>query len=80
MESLINKKDWKIDIETERKFWIKNLLNVFIILPDKCKACNKGVICLRNNNSLINPLLGKCNWYKFNKELYLRKKQNFSKS
>ena len=56
---------------------IKNLVNVFIILPDKCKACNKSLICLRNNNSPINPLLGKCNWYKCNKEIYLRKNTIF---
>ena len=57
MESLINKKEWKIDIETERQIWTKNLINIFIFLPDKCEYCNKGVICLRKNNSIINRFL-----------------------
>ena len=72
MEISTNKTNWGITIENERKFWDKNLINIFINPPKKCKYCNRGFIYLRNNNSLINPYLAKCNSYKCNSEQYLR--------
>lgn len=57
MESFANIKDWNIDIETERKFGLSKLINVFIRIPDKCEKCKWGNISLRNNNSIINPFL-----------------------
>ena len=39
----------------------------------KCSFCDKGFINLRENQSLINPFLGKCNNYRCPREIYLRK-------
>ena len=77
MESFANRKKWNIDIEAERKFWFSKLINEFITIPEKCEKFKIGNICLRNNNSIINPILGKCNFYKCNNETYLRKNTIF---
>ena len=71
-----------ISIEAERDIWNKKLINILIPLLSKCRYCNKGVLYLRNNHNIINPLLGKCNNYKCNREVYLRVGtifQNFKK-
>lgn len=72
MESKTNQKEWNITIEQERKFWINILLGKFINIPEVCIYCNKGNVNIRNNNSIINPVLGKCNNYLCNREKYLR--------
>jgi transposase-like protein len=73
MENSKHIKNWGISLDDERKFWDKYLLNNLIEIPEKCKYCDIGVIKLRNNNSLVNPYLAKCNFYKCNREQYLRK-------
>ena len=60
MDKKVYKKDWGVEIAKEREFWIKNLINTFINIPNKCKYYNKGNINLRNNN-IINPFLADCN-------------------
>ena len=42
-------------------------------IKEICPSCSKGFIGLKNNDSIINPLIGKCNFYKCRKEVYLRK-------
>ena len=37
------------------------------------------IISIINNDNIINPLLGKCNHYKFRRTLYLRNNQIISK-
>ncbi len=34
--------------------------------------CNVGKICLKKQDNLINPYLGKCNYYKCKRNIYLR--------
>lgn len=60
----LNKIEWGINISQEREYWKKYLIKVYISIPKNCRYCNKGFINLRENQSLINPLLGKCNNYK----------------
>ena len=73
MEISINKKEWKIPIDQEREIWKKEILNIFIPIKEICPSCSKGFIGLKNNDSIINPLISKCNFYKCRKEVYLRK-------
>ena len=54
MES--NKTEWGINIFQERDYWKKNLINLYISVPEKCSFCDKGFINLRENQSLINAL------------------------
>ena len=53
-----------INLEKERDFWHKNVLNKFINVPKKCTFCNKILMNIINNNTLNNPLIVKCNSYK----------------
>lgn len=68
-----SKKDWHINIANEREIWNKLLINRFISIPEKCIYCNTRIIKTRNNNKFVNPILGKFNNYKCNREYYLRK-------
>ncbi len=68
---------WKIDIEKERDFIKKHIILTFITLPELCPYCKKGKVGLRNNNSINNPILGKCNYYKCTRNLYLRNRTIF---
>ena len=72
MISAFNRKNWNLDINGERQFWKEKLLNIFINVPEACPHCNIGKIHLKNNESIINPVLGKCTNYKFKRELYFR--------
>jgi hypothetical protein len=80
MESIDNHRKWPININTEREFWHNTILNVFIIIPNECPYCHKGSINLRNNNSLVNPIIGKCNKYFCQREVYLHKGTIFEKN
>ena len=64
---------WKINIETERAFWNKYLLDKYISMPKYCINCNHGVINLINQDKDTNPIIGKCNYYKCNRNIRLRK-------
>ena len=55
------------------KFFLNYIIGVFIINPKKCNLCYKGAIYTNDNNSAINPILSKCNNYKYKYELYLSK-------
>ena len=70
MISNSNSKNWNIDIIGERNFWKNKLLNIFIKDPDICLYCNIGKIQFKINQSIINPLHGKCTNYKCRRELY----------
>lgn len=59
-------------MEHERNFWHKNVLNKFIIPPEKCSICNKGLMNIINNISINNPLISKCNVYKCGRTKYIR--------
>ena len=72
MENNESNKAWGINLEKERAFWRKNILNKFITPPEKCPICNKGFINIINSNSLNNPLISKCNSYKYGRTKYLR--------
>lgn len=72
MKSNQNRKEYNIEINNERNFWTKKLIEIFIKVPDTCPYCNKGLIQLRKNESIIYPYLGKSSNYKCNREIYLR--------
>ena len=72
MISAFNRKNWNLDINGERQFWKEKLLNIFINVPEACPHCKMGKIHLKNNESIINPVLGKCTNYKCKQELYFR--------
>ena len=63
MEQAPNKTNWGISVEYERKFWHNYLIVIFIIIPQICK----GTVYTKDNNSIINPILAKCNYYKCKK-------------
>ena len=66
-------RDWNINIETERKFWLESILGSFIILPKICPYCKKGAIGLKKTENINAPFQGKCNFYKCTRNLNLRK-------
>ena len=68
---------WNITIPNERIIWKNYLIGIFILIPEICNICKKGHINLRDNNSIINPFLGKCSNYKCNREFYLKKNTLF---
>ena len=61
---------WPITILKVREIWTKNIIPTFITLPELCPYCKKGKMLLRNNNSSVNPYLGKCNNDLSSHELY----------
>lgn len=63
MEISTNKKDWKIPIDQETEIWKKELLSIFIPIKEICPSCSKGLIGLKINDSIINPLISKCNFF-----------------
>ena len=70
---------WNIDVAKEREFWKKKIFDNFIKIPQICESCNHGAVNLINQDSEINPFLGKCNNYKCKKNIYLRKGTIFEK-
>ena len=46
-------RDWNINIEAERKFWLESILGSFIILPKICPYCKKGAIGLKKQKILM---------------------------
>ena len=79
MESIDNHRNWPININAERELCHNAILNEFIIIPNECPYCHKGSINLRNNNSLVNPIIGNVfnifvkEKYIFVKVLYLKR-------
>lgn len=66
-------RDWNINIETERKFLQESIIGSFIVLPKICPYCKKGAIGLKKTENINAPFQGKCNFYKFTRNLNLRK-------
>jgi hypothetical protein len=50
---------WKINIETESRFWYKYLLDKYIPFKKNCINCNHGFISLINENNETNSIIGK---------------------
>lgn len=74
------KKRMQITIDKEREIWTNKLIPNCITIPNKCPICKIGIIPPRNNNSLNNPFLGKCNKYNRNSETHPRKGTIFSEN
>ena len=55
------------DINYERKFWIKFLINQIIFLPIICTNCGNNRINLTENNTLAKPYIGRCTYNKCRK-------------
>ena len=49
------------------------MLDKYIPIPKECINCNHGVINLINQNNETNPIIGKSNYYKCNRNIRLRK-------
>lgn len=69
---------WGVSLEEERIFWKTKLIEIFIIIPTLCPICQNGKILFINHDSIINPFLGKCTYYKCRRALYLRNNTIFS--
>ena len=65
-------RDWNINVETERKFWLELILGTLINLSKICPYCRKG-IGLKNTENINVPFQGKINFYKCTLNLNLRK-------
>ena len=53
--------------------WNKYLLDKYIPIPKDWINCNHGVINLINQDNDTNPIIGKFNYYKCNRNMQLRK-------
>ena len=62
-----------INVETEIIFWYKFILIAIVTIPNICQNCNYKSINTYNNDSINNPVLGRCNSHKCRKTIYLRK-------
>ena len=70
-----DEKKWNISVDSERTFWNENLIDKYIKLPKICPLCSKQNINKIQNNTLNNPILGKCT--KCGKNIYLRQNSIF---
>ena len=55
---------WHINIPEERDFISKNDIETFILKPDNCPIYNKGIIGIKTQECINNPLQWKFNNYK----------------
>lgn len=62
-----------INEENERTFWHKFILITIVTIPTICPNCNYKSISIYNNDSINNPVLGRCNSHKCRKTIDLRK-------
>jgi hypothetical protein len=62
-----------INIETERFLWLIFILIAIAAIPNICPICNYNSISTYNNDSINNPVVARCNSYKYGKTIYLRK-------
>ena len=60
------------DINYERKYWLKFIIKQLIIIRVICTNCNNINISLTENNTLANPYIGRCSFYKCQKIYYLK--------
>ena len=68
---------WNIKINTEREYWKKNLLGVFIPIPKSCPLCKYNILHSYENETLNNPILYRCN--KCKKVIYIRELKIYGK-
>lgn len=62
----------EINITKERHFWYAYLLKTIIIIPLICPLCGKKGINAYDNDTLINPVIGRCINSKCGKKFFLR--------
>jgi len=55
-----NIKKYEENIQIERELWNEYISTGLIRLPNKCPKCKKN-ITIKENNSSINPYVGRCN-------------------
>ncbi len=55
-------RDWNINVETERKFWLELILGTLINLSKIYPYCRKGAIGLKNTENINVPFQGKINF------------------
>ena len=65
------------NINYERKFLIKFLINQIIFLPIICANCGNNRINLTEKNTIANPYIGRCTYNKCRKIYYLKEKNIF---
>ena len=63
IEQKIEKENWDIKPEDEKKFWMEHIINEYTYQPEICPTCSKGKLNLKENNknNLMNPYLLVCN-------------------
>lgn len=60
-----------LNMTSERKIWNEYFSNGMIVLPNKCDKCAKN-ISIKENDSIINPYIGRCSNPQCRKIYYLR--------
>ena len=71
MESASTNK-YKKNIDTEREYWMKTVLDKWIKYNTKCPSYNKNSLKLKKIKSVANPLKLQWNYYKCRKIINLR--------
>jgi hypothetical protein len=61
-----------ITVQTERFFWNRHFIKYLILIPSVCSLCGYTSISLTDNNSINNPIVGRCCNSKCRKIFYLR--------
>ena len=72
------KNKYNISIESEREYWLKNILNDWIKYNTKCSNCKKYSLKLKKIKSVANPFKLQCSNYKCRKIFNLRNNTIFS--
>ena len=72
------KNKYNISIESEREYWLKNILNDWIKYNTKCSNCKKYSLKLKKIKSVANPFKLQCSNYKCRKIYNLRNNTIFS--
>ena len=63
---------YNITIESERKYWMNNILNKWINYYTTCPNCKLPTLKLKNIKSVINPFKLQCNKSKCRKIINMR--------
>ena len=61
---------WKILLEHKKTYWTKNILKIYLKVPDNCPICNSNNIKIADGPPIYNPFIG--HFIKFKNLLYLR--------
>ena len=63
---------WNANLQRERDVITKYVIGSFIIKPNICPYCKKGIISIINKESEYNPIQFKCNNYKCCRNIPIR--------